>query len=256
MLEARLHRALDNNEFTLHYQPQLCLERGVVLGVEALLRWDSPGLPSVMPDEFIPILEATGMIVPVGAWVLHEACRQCAAWQQAGLPAMRLSVNISAVQFQRGDLYETVRMALGETGFDPVLLCLELTESMLMIDTTSAQEKLLELGHLGVSFSLDDFGTGYSSLAYLSRLPVQELKVDQSFIHRLHKTPSDTAVVNTIIAMAQELGLELVAEGVETEEQKLHLMGRGCSTFQGFLFSKALTPEELEEFVREWGKDS
>jgi diguanylate cyclase (GGDEF)-like protein/PAS domain S-box-containing protein len=251
MLEARLHRALENDNFSLHYQPQICMKAGSVIGVEALLRWTPPDMPPVSPAEFIPILEETSLIVPVGTWVLYEACRQMVAWQQAGLTQMRLSVNISTVQFQRGDLAETVRLALAETGMKPSLLCLELTESILMIDTNHAQQKLQELRDLGVSLSLDDFGTGYSSLAYLSRLPVQELKVDQSFVCRLHDTPSDTAVVNTIIAMAQELNLELVAEGVETEAQLAHLKGRGCSTIQGFLFSQPLQAQHVESFIRE-----
>ena len=201
--------------------------------------------------EFIPILEETGLIVPVGTWVLQQACCQAVAWQRSGTATLRLSVNISALQFQRGDLPETVRQVLAESGLAPELLCLELTESMLMIDTTHAQQRLEELRDLGVSLSLDDFGTGYSSLAYLSRLPVQELKVDRSFIHRLYKTPSDTAVVNTIIAMAQELGLELVAEGVETQEQQQHLLSRGCTTIQGFLFSTPLAPDELAVFMEQ-----
>jgi diguanylate cyclase (GGDEF)-like protein/PAS domain S-box-containing protein len=252
MLESRLHRALENEDFHLHYQPQICLERGIVVGVEALLRWTPSDMPPISPNEFIPILEETSLIVPVGTWVLHEACRQAVLWQLSELQPLRLSINISAVQFQRGDLAETVRLVLADTGFNPALLCLELTESMLMADTSHAQLKLQELRDLGISLSLDDFGTGYSSLAYLSRLPVQELKVDQSFVRRLHDTPSDTAVVNTIIAMAQELGLELVAEGVETEEQMNHLVGRCCTTIQGFLFSKPLPSKELEQFVREW----
>lgn len=249
MLESRLHRALENDDFSLHYQPQICMKTGTVRGVEALLRWTPAEMEPVSAAEFIPILEETSLIVPVGTWVLYESCRQMTAWQRAGLPPMRLSVNISAVQFQRGDLDETVRLVLAETGLDPALLCLEVTESMLMIDTAHAQQKLQELRSLGVSLSLDDFGTGYSSLAYLSRLPVQELKVDQSFVRRLHDTPSDTAVVNTIIAMAQELGLELVAEGVEEEEQKVHLVERGCTIIQGFLFSRPLPPHELYRFV-------
>ena len=255
MLEARLHRAHENADFSLHYQPQICVKTGKVVGVEALLRWTPVDIPAISPTEFIPILEETSLIVPVGTWVLYEACRQVVAWQQAGLTPLRLSVNISAVQFQRGDLAETVRLALAETGLEPSRLCLELTESMLMIDTSHAQQKLQELRNLGVSLSLDDFGTGYSSLAYLSCLPVQELKVDQSFVRRLHDTPSDTAVVNTIIAMAQELGLELVAEGVETEEQKAHLVGRGCTTIQGFLFSTPLTLDELAVFISRWRQD-
>ena len=255
MLAARLHRAFENDEFCLQYQPQVCLATGTVTGVEALLRWMPGDLSPVTATEFIPILEETCLIVPVGTWVLHQACQQAAAWQQAGLPQMRLSINISAVQFQRGDLVETVRVALAESGLTPALLCLEVTESMLMIDTVHARETLQELRKLGVRLSLDDFGTGYSSLAYLSRLPVQELKVDQSFVHRLHKTPSDTAVVNTIIAMAQELGLELVAEGVETEEQKKHLLARGCTTIQGFLFSTPLSPDDLVAYMNRWRRD-
>jgi EAL domain-containing protein (putative c-di-GMP-specific phosphodiesterase class I) len=225
---------------------------GTVLGVEAPLRWVSPDMPVSTPDEFVPILEESCLIVPVGAWVLHEACNQLVAWQTAGLPKIRLSVNISAVQFQQGDLNETVRQVLKKTGLDPSLLCLEVTESMLMRDMVHARMRLKELRELGVSLSLDDFGTGYSSLAYLSELPVQELKVDRSFVQRLHETPSKTAVVNTIIAMAQELGLEIVAEGVETEEQKSHLVKRNCTTIQGFLFSRPLTSEQVVEFIHQW----
>ncbi|MFH2121898.1 MAG: EAL domain-containing protein [Pseudomonadota bacterium] len=250
-LENKLRKALENNEFSLHYQPQICLNTGMTCGIEALLRWTPADMPPISPAEFIPILEETSMIVPVGTWVLHEACRQVMNWLQAGLPPVRLSINISTVQFQRGDLDKTVLQALTDSGLSPALLCLELTESILMIDTIHAGKKLRELRALGVNLSLDDFGTGYSSLAYLSRLPVQELKIDQSFVRRLHDTPSDTAVVNTIIAMGQELGLELVAEGVETEEQKKHLHERGCTTIQGFLFSKPLPPQDCFTFIHQ-----
>ncbi len=249
MLENKLRRAMENNEFSLHYQPQICLQRGAVCGVEALLRWSPADMAPVSPFEFIPILEESGLIVPVGAWVLHEACRQAVAWQQAGLPPIRMSVNISAVQFQRGDLDDAVRLAINETAIPPSQLCLELTESMLLIDTRQTQEKLLELRDIGVRLSLDDFGTGYSSLSYLSRMPVQELKIDQSFVRRLHTTPSDTAVVNTIIAMARTLGLNLVAEGVETDVQKEHLAQRGCNIIQGYLFSRPLPAEECFRYL-------
>lgn len=249
LLEAKLHRALDNHEFSLLYQPQVCAASGTMVGVEALLRWNPADLQPIPPDQFIPILEETSLIVPVGTWVLEQACRQAVIWQQAGIPPMRMSVNISALQFQRGDFDETLRRILSETGLDPALLCLELTESMLLHDTLHAGEKLQDLRDLGVRLSLDDFGTGYSSLSYLSRLPVQELKVDRSFVHRLLEAPSDTAVVNTIIAMAQELGLELVAEGVENQLQQHHLLERGCPTIQGFLYSRPLTPDQLCSFA-------
>ena len=249
MLETRLHKALENNEFSLHYQPQVCMATKSIIGAEALLRWTPPDLDPPQPTEFIPILEEISLIVPVGQWVMEEACRQAVAWQAIGLPRMRMSLNISAIQFLRGDLITTVRNALAESGLDPALLCIELTESMLMHDTTQARLKLQDLRDLGVSLSLDDFGTGYSSLSYLSRLPVQEIKVDQSFIHRLHETPSDTTVVNTIIAMAQELGLEIVAEGVETDAQKQYLTERNCTTIQGFLFCKPLPVKQFEAFI-------
>lgn len=249
MLETRLHRALENKDFSLHYQPQIDVITGQVMGAEALLRWTPSDLPVVSPAEFIPILEETSMIVPVGTWVLYEACRQAVLWQQAGLPNLRISVNISAVQFQRGDLDETVRLVLAESGLDPALLCLELTESMLMADTLHAMNNLQELRKLRVNLSLDDFGTGYSSLAYLSRLPVQELKVDQSFVRRLDQDGSNTAVVNTIVAMAQELKLEVVAEGVETDQQLQHLVSRGCNIIQGFLYSKPLPTDQFIQFA-------
>lgn len=248
-LETRLHSALQQSEFSLRYQPQICAANNKPFGMEALLRWEPPEMPPVPPIDFIHILEETGLIVQVGRWVLQEACQQAVLWQQQGLPLLRLSVNISAVQFHRGDLDRTVQTVLQETGLDPELLCLELTESMLMHDLAAVRDRLDSLRNLGIKLSLDDFGTGYSSLSYLSRLPVHELKVDQSFVHRLHLSSSDTALVNTIIMMGQELGLSLIAEGVETEHQREYLISRGCEAMQGYLFSHPLRAGEFEQFV-------
>jgi diguanylate cyclase (GGDEF)-like protein/PAS domain S-box-containing protein len=250
ILKNHLRLALQNSEFSLHFQPQIYLKQCTVYGVEALLRWNPSDQPPISPAEFIPILEESNMIVEVGGWVLHEACRQAVEWSQNGLSPVRMSVNISTVQFQRGDLAKTINQALIKSGLDPSLLCLELTESLLMVDTNNSRQRLLELRNLGVDLSLDDFGTGYSSLAYLSRLPVQELKIDQSFVRNLNGSRSNTAVVNSIIAMGLELGLELVAEGVETLEQKNHLLERGCNTAQGFLFSRPLPANECFEFIK------
>jgi diguanylate cyclase (GGDEF)-like protein/PAS domain S-box-containing protein len=249
-MEARLHKALERGEFSLQYQPQIALPGENVVGVEALLRWTPGGENMVSPGLFIPLLEESGLIVAVGEWVLMQACTQGAEWRRNGLPAMRISVNISALQFIRSDLDETVMRILEKTGFDPHCLCLELTESMIMIDSQKTMGKLKELTEIGVTLSLDDFGTGYSSLEYLGRLPIQELKIDQSFVRRMLTTKNDAAVVNTIIAMGHGLDMELVAEGVETEEQLAYLAGSGCSVVQGFYYSRALSPEDLEEFCR------
>lgn len=255
-LEAKLHRALEREEFSLNYQPQINLVTGAVIGVEALLRWTPDGEAPVSPGVFIPLLEESGLIVAVGEWVLWQACSQSVAWQQAGMPPLRMSINLSALQFMRSDLDVTVKGILDTTGLDPRLLCLELTESMVMIDSDRTMNTLAALTKTGVMLSLDDFGTGYSSLAYLGRLPINELKIDQSFVRRMLTTRNDAAVVNTIIAMGQGLGMELVAEGVETEEQLQYLCGKKCETIQGFLFSRPLPVEGVECFVREWNPQS
>lgn len=251
-LEAKLHKALERNEFALEYQPQIDHVRGTVIGVEALLRWTPTGEIPVVPARFIPILEESGMIVAVGEWVLLQACLQATLWQKLGLPRMRMSVNISALQFMRSDLDVSVKRILDVSGLDPRCLCLELTESMIMVDSARTLEKMIALADIGVILSLDDFGTGYSSLEYLGRLPIHELKIDISFVRRMLTTRNDAAVVNTIIAMGQGLDMELVAEGVETEEQLRYLVERECGIIQGYYFSRPLPPDELAAFIREW----
>ncbi|OGU14703.1 MAG: hypothetical protein A2076_08325, partial [Geobacteraceae bacterium GWC2_53_11] len=251
-LEAKLHKALERNEFSLVYQPQIDHAQGAVVGVEALLRWNPAGGDPVTPARFIPILEESGMIVAVGEWVLLQACSQAVAWQKLGLPKLRMSVNISALQFMRSDLDVAVKRVLDASGLDPRNLCLELTESMIMVDSARTLEKMNALAAIGVILSLDDFGTGYSSLEYLGRLPINELKIDISFVRRMLTTRNDAAVVNTIIAMGQGLDMELVAEGVETEEQLRYLAERECGIIQGYYFSRPLPPDELAAFCREW----
>jgi diguanylate cyclase (GGDEF)-like protein/PAS domain S-box-containing protein len=249
-LEAKLHKAIDRGEFSLNYQPQINHVHGTVAGVEALLRWTPPGEDPISPEIFIPILEESGMIVEVGEWVLWQACYQAVAWQKLGLPKLRMSVNISALQFMRSDLDETVKRVLEVTELDPNCLCLELTESMVMADSARTLEKMTALADIGVILSLDDFGTGYSSLEYLGRLPINELKIDISFVRRMLTTRNDAAVVNTIIAMGQGLDMELVAEGVETVEQLHYLVERGCGVIQGYYFSRPLQSDEFVLFCR------
>ena len=251
-LEAKLHKAIEHGELSLKYQPQINHAQGSVVGVEALLRWTPTGESPVPPSRFIPILEESGMIVAVGEWALWQACSQAVEWQKAGLRELRMSINISALQFIRSDLDVIVKRVLESTGLDPHCLCLELTESMLMVDSARTLEKMTALADIGVMLSLDDFGTGYSSLEYLGRFPIKELKIDISFVHRMLTTKNDAAVVNTIIAMGQGLDMELVAEGVETEEQLRYLAARECGIVQGYYFSRPLKPDDLLAFCREW----
>ena len=253
-METRLHKALERGEFSLQYQPQINQAKGEIVGVEALLRWTPTGEAPVSPAQFIPILEESGLIVEVGEWVLLQACRQAVAWQNQNLPAMRMSINISALQFMRSNLDVSVRRVLESTGLDPHNLCLELTESMIMIDSARTIKNLTSLAEIGITLSLDDFGTGYSSLEYLGRLPINELKIDMSFIRRMLTTRNDAAVVNTIIAMGQGLDMELVAEGVETQEQLNYLADRNCGVIQGYFFSHPLPAEGVEGFIREWNR--
>lgn len=245
-----LRRALDRGEFRLHYQPQFDLRSGEVIGVEALLRWQHPEQGMVAPGRFIPVAEDSGLIVPIGEWVLREACQQAVAWQQAGLPPMTIAVNLSAVQFQRGDVEQSVRAALAATGLAPALLELELTESILLQNTQAVLETLQGLKQLGVLISIDDFGTGYSSLSYLKRFDIDKLKIDQSFVRDLAHDPDDAAIVRAIIQMAHGLNLRTVAEGVENAELLAHLQALGCDEAQGFHFLRPQAATELEGFVR------
>jgi EAL domain-containing protein (putative c-di-GMP-specific phosphodiesterase class I) len=244
-MENDLRRAVERGELVLHYQPQLDLATGEVTAVEALLRWCHPLRGLVPPNAFIPLAEETGLVLGIGDWVLREACRQLAQWQQEGIGALRMAVNISARQLQRPGLDAAVRAALAETGVSPHCLELEITESSVMLDPAHARSVLQSLRELGVQLSIDDFGTGYSSLAYLKRLPLDRLKIDRSFIHGIPADGDDAAIVETIIVMTHKLGLRVIAEGVETLEQRLQLIRQGCDEMQGFLLAEPVPAAQL-----------
>jgi len=250
LLEARLKVALQRQELALHYQPKLEIRSGRLVGWEALLRWQSPELGAVSPEEFIPIAEQSGLILPIGDWVLREACRQMRAWQDQGLVAGSMAVNLSTRQFRQKDLAEEVRVALRDTGLAPGDLELELTESSIMDNLVSAATVLAELEGLGITIAVDDFGTGYSSLSYLKTFSIHCLKIDRSFIRDLPGDENDTAIVRTIIALASSLGLTVVAEGVETDAQLAYLRANHCDQAQGYLFSRPLPPDECVKLMR------
>jgi EAL domain-containing protein (putative c-di-GMP-specific phosphodiesterase class I) len=254
LLQNRLHQALSLGEFSLVYQPQLDVVTGRVFGVEALLRWYSPELGHVPPSRFIPVAEDSGFIVQIGAWVLEEACRQAQAWQSAGLPELSVAVNLSTLQFRRGNLVDTVASALRASGLAPHLLELELTESILLQDVEHTLATVRQLKALGVRLAIDDFGTGYSSLSYLKRFTVDKLKIDQSFVRDIGTDPDDAAIVRAIIQMAKSLRLGIIAEGVETAEQMEYLQREGCQEIQGYLFSHPLSAENLRAFLRSQAK--
>jgi diguanylate cyclase (GGDEF)-like protein/PAS domain S-box-containing protein len=251
VLEQNLRKALENKEFVLHYQPQLDLKTGSMSGVEALIRWQHPTLGFISPSRFIPLAEETGLIVPIGEWVLRTACFQNKAWQQAGLEPVVVSVNLSIRQFFKPDLISTIKKILEETGLEPQYLELEITESMTM-NIESAIQIIHELKHLGVKVAIDDFGTGYSSLNYLKKLPIDRLKIDQSFVRDIEKISNDRDIVATIITMGHNLKMRVIAEGVESEEQLQFLNIHGCDEVQGYLISK---PMPSEEFTREYWVD-
>jgi len=245
-----MRHALDRGELMVYYQPQIAADSGTVTGMEALLRWHHPRHGQISPEEFVPLLEETGLIVEVGTWVLRSACAQAAAWQRGGVTPLRMAVNLSAQQFYRGDIVRTVRETLAATALDPQWLELELTESLTLDDTEQTIRLMHELKQLGVCLSLDDFGTGWSSLSYLRRFPLDRIKIDRSFLRDMVSQPTASAVVRSIMSLARNLGLTCIAEGVETAEQLSYLQRQMCAEIQGFLFSPALPAEELGALLR------
>jgi diguanylate cyclase (GGDEF)-like protein/PAS domain S-box-containing protein len=249
-LEGALQRALQRSEFVLHYQPMVDIATGAVTAAEALLRWRPRGGALVMPGEFIPLAEETGLIVPIGEWVLATALAQQVAWRAAGLAPIRISVNLSARQFHGQDVAQQVARLLAATGADPQFLTLEITESVLMENPAAATETMRRLAAMGVRLAIDDFGTGYSSLANLKRFPIQSLKIDRSFVRELTTDADDAAIVNAVIALAHSMKLDVVAEGVETDEQLGFLRAHGCDQMQGFCFSRPVEASALEALLR------
>ena len=249
-LEQALRRALEQNEFELHYQPKVDVVSGKVIAMEALVRWNSPERGMVPPNEFIAVSEEIGLIVPLGAWVLREACRQNRAWQLAGLPHMRVAVNLSAYQFRQTDLPEFIAGILAEEGLQASSLELEVTESVVMHNPVEASRILEKLHAQGIHISVDDFGTGYSSLSYLKQFRLDTLKIDRSFVRDISSDADDAAIVRSVIALAHSLRLKVIAEGVETAEQLAYLRELGCDEYQGYLRSRPLPAAQFEQMVR------
>jgi diguanylate cyclase (GGDEF)-like protein len=249
-MESHLRRALELGELALHYQPQIDVATGSTTGAEALLRWNCRELGTIPPAEFIPLAEETGLIVPIGEWVLRTACAQAKAWRLAGVPLPRVAVNVSVHQFAQDDFPALVARILSEVGLEPGALEIEITESVLLKDGEAALSTLRELKALGVHLAIDDFGTGYSSLAYLKQFPIDRLKIDRTFVCSVNNDPQDRAIAAAIIAMAESMNLRVTAEGVETEGQLSFLRSRHCDEAQGYLLSRPLPTQEAAEFLQ------
>jgi len=249
MLEVSLQRAIERQEFVIHYQPKRDLRDGSITGVEALLRWQHPDLGLLAPNQFIPLAEETGLIIPIGQWVLREACRQNMAWQKQGLPPMSMAVNLSPRQFADEGLLASIDAVLAETGMAPDLLQLEITESMVMQNLEHSIVILKAIKSRGVHLAIDDFGTGYSSMSLIKCFPVDTLKIDRSFVRDLPHS-EDKAIADAIIGLGRALGLKIIAEGVETAEQETFLREHSCDEMQGFLFSRAIPAEQIADLFR------
>lgn len=250
-IENKLRKALERKEFMLFYQPQIDVSTGRIIGVEALIRWLQPDLVLVKPGKFIPVTEETGLIVPIGEWILRSACIQNKAWQTEANEPFNMTVNISGVQFQQDTFVEMVAQALCDSGLNASYLKLELTESILMKNSENSIKKMELLKGMGIQIAIDDFGTGYSSLSYLKRFPVEILKVDRSFIQDIVTNTDDQAIVKAIIALAHNLSIKVIAEGVETKKQLGLLRGYGCDGAQGYLICPPINPASLEQFFKE-----
>ena len=248
-MEGALRHALERNEFTLHFQPQLDLASRRIVGTEALLRWEMPGHGMVSPAQFIPVAEETGLIIPIGDWVIDAVCRQLREWLDAGIAPVKVAVNLSPRQFSQ-NLPRSVMRHLREHRIPPDLLELEITESMLMHNADSVVAMMQEFAGAGIMMSLDDFGTGYSSLSYLKRFPIDTLKIDQSFVRGIPDDTNDTAIAAAIIGMAKALGLRVIAEGVENEAQLAFLESAGCDEIQGYWFSRPIAADTYAQLLR------
>jgi EAL domain-containing protein (putative c-di-GMP-specific phosphodiesterase class I) len=252
VLEADLRKAVGREQLLLHYQPQIDLTTGHVVGAEALLRWMRPGFGLTPPNVFMPLAEESGLIVDIGAWVLREACAQGVVWRERGFPPIRIAVNLSPVQFLRQDIVQLVADTLHATGLDPDYLELELTESSLLNDIQQTTATLESLKKLGVKISVDDFGVGYSSLTYVKNFPIDRLKIDRSFISNLTTNSRDEAIVRAIGTLAANLGVKVIAEGVETQQQLECLRAQQCDEVQGYLLGRPIPPAGFEVILKEW----
>lgn len=249
IMEEWLNKAFEEEQFVLFYQPQIMIDSNRIIGMEALLRWKHPNLGLIPPGEFIPLAEETGLIIPIGEWVLRTACKQNVSWQQAGFEPMKIAVNISPIQFHQSSFVDIVLDALQNSGLDPKYLELEITEGIAMVHVDQVIHKLQTLRSYGVQISIDDFGTGYSSLTYLKKFPIHKLKIAQEFVRGLTFDPDDAAIVQAIIAMAHSLKLDVIAEGVETHEQLDFLTSVQCREIQGYIYSRPLPAQELAKML-------
>ncbi len=249
-VEVSLRRALKRQEFVLHYQPKINLQSGAIVGVEALIRWQHPEQGLLLPAQFVSIAEDCGLILPIGRWVLREACLQARSWQQAGLPPIIVAVNISALEFRDKDFFENIRAVIEKTGLEPRYLELELTESVLMQDAASTDSMLHALANFGVKLAIDDFGTGYSSLSYLKLFPINTLKIDQSFVNKMCSNLDDAAIVSAVTSMGKSLKLCVIAEGVESSEQSAFLLAQHCDEGQGYYFGCPMVAEALATLLQ------